>query len=57
MLLQQNDFSNTYRGDSMHSQNIARDYKMNDSEMCFLESKICSYLTRDLADLQDFGID
>ena len=53
----QNDFSNTYRGDSMRSQNVPRDYKMNDSEMCFLASKICSYLTRDLADLQDFGID
>ena len=41
----------------MHSQNNARDYKMNDSKMCFLASRICSYLTRDLADLQDFGID
>ena len=41
----------------MRSQNVSRDYKMNDSEMCFLVSKICSYLTRDLVDLQDFGID
>ena len=41
----------------MRSQNVPRDYKMNDSEMCFLASKICSYLTRDLAKLQDFGID
>ena len=40
----------------MRSQNIPRDYRMNDSEMCFLASKICSYLTRDLSDLQDFGI-
>ena len=40
----------------MRSQNVPRDYKMNDSEMCFLASKICSYLTRDLSDLQDFGI-
>ena len=40
----------------MRSQNVLREYNMSDSEMCFLASKICSYLTRDLADLQDFGI-
>ena len=41
----------------MRSQNISRDYKMNDSKMCFWAFKICSYLTRDLTDLQYFGID
>ena len=41
----------------MRSQNVLREYNMSDSEMCFLASKICSYLTRDLADLQDFRID
>ena len=41
----------------MRSQNVLREYNMSDSEMCFLASNICLYLTRDLADLQDFGID
>ena len=41
----------------MRTNNILREYKMTDSELCFLASKICSYLTRDLADLQDFDID
>ena len=40
----------------MRSQNIQRDYRMTDSEMSVLASKICTYLTRDLADLLDFGI-
>lgn len=40
----------------MRSKNVLRDYKMTDSELCLLTPKICMFLTRDLADLGDFGI-
>ena len=53
----QNDCSNIYRGGFMRSKNVLRDYKMTDSELCLLTPKICMFLTRDLADLQDFRID
>ena len=40
----------------MRSQNVIREYRMSDSELCLLTAKICMFLTRDLTDLQDFGI-
>ena len=40
----------------MRSNNIIREYKMSDSELCLFTTNLCIFLTRDLADLQDFGI-
>ena len=40
----------------MRSQNVIREYRMSDSELCLLTAKICMFLTRDLTDLQDFGV-